>query len=325
MKKALITGITGQDGSYLAELLLDKGYDVLGIIRRSSQPEKQLDRLHDAGVLDKIKLVEGDITDFSSMFNIVGEIKPDEIYNLAAQSHVKVSFDQPAYTLQADGLAVLNILEAVRKTNPESKVYQAGTSEMFGNQLDPDGFRRESTPMVPVSPYGCAKLYAYHMMQVYRDSYDIFASNGILFNHESPRRGYEFVTNKIVRGAVNIHKKKQDKLYLGNLDACRDWGHAKDYVRAMWMMLQQDNPGDYVCSMGHTHSVREFCDIVFSKLGMQYQDYVEVDPRFYRPNELHVLKGDCSKLKTEIKWKPEYSFEAMVEEMVELELNASKD
>jgi len=317
MKTALITGITGQDGSYLAELLLEKNYEVWGVVRRSSQPQFQLERLTNVINHENLHLIEGDVTDFSSMFKIIKDIKPDEIYNLAAQSHVKISFDQPAFTAQADALGVLNVLEAVRLESPQSRVYQAGSSEMFGNEHDGDGYRRETTSMVPVSPYGCAKTYAHHLMKVYRSSYNIFASNGILFNHESPRRGLTFVTNKIVEGAVKIKKGEADKLYLGNLDATRDWGHAKDYVKAMWLILQQDQPDDFVCAMGESHSVREFCDIVFSKLGMDYNEYVGIDPKFYRPTELHNLRGDCSKLKELTGWQPEYTFESMIEEMIE--------
>jgi len=317
MKTALITGITGQDGSYLAELLLEKNYEVWGVVRRSSQPQFQLERLTNVINHENLHLIEGDVTDFSSMFKIIKDIKPDEIYNLAAQSHVKISFDQPAFTAQADALGVLNVLEAVRLESPQSRVYQAGSSEMFGNEHDGDGYRRETTSMVPVSPYGCAKTYAHHLMKVYRSSYNIFASNGILFNHESPRRGLTFVTNKIVEGAVKIKKGEADKLYLGNLDATRDWGHAKDYVKAMWLILQQDQPDDFVCAMGESHSVREFCDIVFSKLGMDYNEYVAIDPKFYRPTELHNLRGDCSKLKELTGWQPEYTFESMIEEMIE--------
>lgn len=317
MKKAVITGITGQDGSYLAEFLLSKDYEVWGVMRRSSQPERQLQRLINVIDNQRLHLIEGDVTDFSSMFKIIKDIQPDEVYNLAAQSHVKVSFDQPAFTTNADAMGVLNILEAIRLESPQTKIYQAGSSEMFGNELDEDGYRREATPMIPVSPYGCAKVYAHHMMRVYRSSYNIFACNGILFNHESPRRGLQFVTNKIVQGAIDIKKGLADKLALGNLDAERDWGHAKDYVKAMWLIMQQDTPDDYVCSMGETHSVREFCEIVFSKLDLNYEDYVVVDPQYFRPTELHSLVGDCSKLKKITGWEPSYTFESMVNEMIE--------
>lgn len=322
MKKAIITGVNGQDGSYLAELLLSKDYEVWGVLRRTSQPQHQSERLEQAGVYTNpnLHLVYGDVTDLVSMTHLVKSVQPDEFYNLAAQSHVKISFDQPALTTSADAVGVLNILEAVRLGCPTAKIYQAGSSEMFGNELDEDGFRRETTPMIPVSPYGCAKLYAYNLCKVYRSSYDMFVSNGILFNHESPRRGLNFVTNKIVSGAVSIYKGEKEKLALGNLDASRDWGHAKDYVKAMWMMLQQDESGDFVCSMGQSHTVREFCEKVFSKLGLSYEDHVVVDPKYFRPTELHDLKGDCSKIKNTLGWSPEYTFEELVDEMVEARL-----
>ena len=322
MERAIITGISGQDGSYLAELLLEKGYDVWGVLRRHSQPEYQTNRLEEAGIYDhpSLNLVYGDVTDFSSMCHLIKDVQPDEVYNLAAQSHVKISFDQPGFTTNADAIGVLNILESVRLECPSARVYQAGSSEMFGNELDEDGYRRETTPMLPVSPYGCAKLYAYNLCRVYRSSYSLFISNGILFNHESPRRGLNFVTNKIVEGATKIARGESSELALGNLDASRDWGHAKDYVRAMWMMLQHDEPDDFVCATGESHSVRELCEEVFSELGMDYRDYVIVDPAFFRPTELHDLKGDCSKLKDTLGWKPEYSFIELVEEMVQARL-----
>ena len=319
-KRAFITGISGQDGSYLAELLLEKGYEVWGLLRRHSVPENQTSRLEEIGIFDDLNLVYGDMTDLPSLLNALNECKPDEIYNLAAQSHVRISFDQPAFTTHADAVGVLNLLEAMRQVVPEARMYQAGSSEMFGNEYDEDGFRRETTLMRPVSPYGCAKLYAYNLCRVYRSSYDMFVSNGILFNHESPRRGLNFVTNKVVAGAVDISKGKQENLALGNLEATRDWGHAKDYVRAMWMMLQHDEPDDFVCAMGESHSVRELCEEVFSELDMDYRDYVVKDPKFYRPTELHDLKGDCSKLKEVLGWKPEYSFRSIIEEMVEARL-----
>jgi GDPmannose 4,6-dehydratase len=320
MKKALITGISGQDGSYLAELLLSKGYQVWGLLRRHSVPENQTSRLEKIGILHKLKLVYGDMTDLPSLLRVLKEAKPDEVYNLAAQSHVRVSFDQPVFTTLTDAQGVLNLLEAVKEVCPSAKIYQAGSSEMFGNEQDSDGFRRETTLMRPVSPYGCAKLYAHNLATTYRTSYDMFISNGILFNHESPRRGINFVTNKIVDGAVQIYKGKKYNLPLGNLDATRDWGHAKDYVRAMWMMLQHDKPDDFVCAMGESHSVRELCDIVFKRLGMKYEDHVTVDPIYYRPTELHDLKGDCSKLKHILGWKPEYTFESLIEEMIKARL-----
>lgn len=322
MKKALITGISGQDGSYLAELLLEKGYEVHGLTRRHSSPEYQHVRLEEAGIIDhpNLTLVSGDLTDYASICHAVRNLQPDEVYNLAAQSHVKISFDQPVFTAKADAAGVLNILESVRLECPTAKIYQAGSSEMFGNNLDEDGFRREDTPMTPVSPYGAAKLYGFHMCQVYRDSYDMFVCNGILFNHESPRRGLEFVTNKIVEGAIKIHRGQAVELLLGNLEASRDWGHAKDYVRAMWMMLQEEKSDDFVCAMGESHTVREFCSIVFAELGLDYRDYVGSDPRFYRPNELHDLKGDSTKLRDTLGWKPDYSFKGMVKEMIEARL-----
>ena len=320
--RALITGISGQDGSYLAEFLLEKGYEVWGVIRRHSTPQNQTNRLEEAGIKDhhNLNLIYGDVTDFSSMCHLIKDFQPHEIYNLAAQSHVKISFDQPAFTTNADALGVLNILESIRITCPSAKFYQAGSSEMFGNEQEEDGFIRETTKMVPVSPYGCAKLYAYTMCKVYRSSYGIFACNGILFNHESPRRGLNFVTNKIVDAAVKITKGEQDKLELGNLDATRDWGHAKDYVRAMWMILQHDKPDDFVCATGKSRSVRELCELVFSKLGISYKDYVTVDSTHYRPTELHDLKGDCMKLRNILGWTPEYTFDEMIDEMIEAKL-----
>jgi GDPmannose 4,6-dehydratase len=322
MKKAVITGISGQDGSYLAELLLEKGYDVWGVLRRNSQPEYQSNRLEEAGIYKNpsLHLVYGDVTDFSSMCHLIKDVQPDEVYNLAAQSHVKISFDQPAFTTNADAIGVLNILESVRLQCPTARVYQAGSSEMYGNEYDEDGYRRETTPMLPVSPYGCAKLYAYNLCRVYRSSYSLFISNGILFNHESPRRGLNFVTNKIVEGATKISRGESTQLALGNLEASRDWGHAKDYVRAMWMMLQHDTPDDFVCSMGESHTVRQFCDEVFSELNLDYKDFVVVDPVFFRPTELRDLKGDCTKLKKVLGWQPEYSFKGMIQEMVKKRL-----
>ena len=322
MKKALITGISGQDGSYLAKLLLEKGYDVWGVLRRHSQPEYQTNRLEEAGIYEhpNLHLEYGDVTDFSSMCHLIKDIQPDEVYNLAAQSHVKISFDQPGFTTNADAIGVLNILESIRLACPSARMYQAGSSEMFGNEMDEDGYRRETTPMVPVSPYGCAKLYGYNLCRVYRSSYGLFVSNGILFNHESPRRGLNFVTNKIVEGATKIGRGEQSQLALGNLDASRDWGHAKDYVRAMWMMLQHDEPKDFVCAMGESHSVRELCEEVFAQLNMDYRDYVTVDTAFFRPTELHDLKGDSTKLRKILGWRPEYTFQSMIEEMVEARL-----
>lgn len=319
MKKALITGINGQDGSYLAEFLLEKGYDVYGTLKRNSVAENQTARLDK--IYDKIKLFYADLTDLSSLISVIQKTQPDEIYNLAAQSHVRISFDQPIYTANVTGIGTLNMLEAVRLIKPNAKIYQASSSEMFGNSIDDDGFQRETTPMNPVSPYGCAKVYSYNICRNYRNSYNMFVSNGILFNHESPRRGTNFVTNKVVKEAVKIKLGLSKKLALGNLDATRDWGHAKDYVKAMWMILQLENSDDYVCSTGISHSVKELCDYVFKKLELNYQNYVIMDEKFLRPEELHDLKGDSTKLKNHTGWEPTYSFESMLDEMIEYWMN----
>lgn len=318
-KTALITGINGQDGSYLAEFLLEKGYEVHGILKRNSVAENQTSRLD--ACYDKLKLHYGDLSDLSSLISVLQEVQPDEVYNLAAQSHVRISFDQPIYTGMVTGLGVLNILEACRLICPLAKIYQASSSEMFGNSIDADGYQRETTPMNPVSPYGCAKVYGYNIARNYRHSYDMFISNGILFNHESPRRGANFVTNKVVKGACAIKMGVAKELRLGNLDAARDWGHAKDYVRAMWLMLQEDTPDDYVCATGVSHTVRELCETVFGILDLDYNDWVVTDQKYLRPEELHILKGDCGKISESLGWQPEYSFEEMMEEMVEFELN----
>lgn len=322
VKRALITGISGQDGSYLAELLLEKGYEVWGLLRRHSVPENQTSRLNDIGLFDndRLHLVYGDITDLPSLLSILWKATPHEIYNLAAQSHVRISFDQPVFTTHADAEGLLNVLEAARSVCPQSRIYQAGSSEMFGNESDEDGYRRERTLMRPVSPYGCAKLYAFNLARVYRTSYDMFVSNGILFNHESPRRGLNFVTNKVVAGAVDIYKGNKSTLALGNLDATRDWGHAKDYVRAMWLMLQHEEPDDFVCAMGESHTIRELCEEVFSEVDMDYRDYVTIDPKYFRPTELHDLKGDATKLRETLGWEPTYSFRSMMAEMVKARL-----
>ena len=313
MRKALITGINGQDGSYLSELLLEKGYEVYGILKRNSVAENQTARLDH--IFKDLKLAYADMLDMASLIRVLQTVKPDEIYNLAAQSHVRISFDQPIYTTQVVGLGVLNLLESVRLTNKNIKVYQASSSEMFGNSMDDDKFQRETTPMHPSSPYGCAKVYAYNIGCNYRNAYNMFISNGILFNHESPRRGTNFVTNKVVKEAVKIKYGLSDKLLLGNLDATRDWGHAKDYVRAMVMILEQGIPGDYVCATGISHSVKDLCEYTFSKLDLDYNDYVGVDKKYTRPEELAHLKGDASKLKS-IGFKAEYSFETMLDEMI---------
>ena len=314
MKKALITGINGQDGSYLSELLLDKGYEVYGVLKRNSVSENQTFRLNN--VYEDVKLYYGDITDLSSLTNVVDKVSPDEIYNLAAQSHVRISFDMPIYTAMATGLGTLNLLESVRLVNKDIKIYQASSSEMFGNSIDLDGYQRESTPMNPVSPYGCAKVFSYNISRNYRNSYDMFISNGILFNHESPRRGTNFVTNKVCKEVVKIKLGLSNNLVLGNLDASRDWGHAKDFVVAMYEILQLDNPDDFVCATGISRTVRELCETSFTLLGMNYLDYVKTDEKFLRPEELNVLKGDSSKLRKITGWKNEYSFESMIEEMI---------
>jgi len=315
MKKALITGINGQDGSYLSELLLEKGYEVWGLLKRNSVAENQTARLD--GVFKKINLEYADMLDLASLNRVLEQVRPDEIYNLAAQSHVRISFDQPIYTTQVVAIGTLNILESMKLLCPNSRYYQASSSEMFGNSFDEDGYQRETTSMNPTSPYGCAKVYGYNITRNYRHSYNLFASNGILFNHESPRRGSNFVTNKVAKEAVRIKYGLTDKLLLGNLDATRDWGHAKDYVKCMWLMLQHDTPDDFVCSTGISHSVRELCEHVFGKLDLDYKDYVGVDQKYMRPEELTDLKGDSSKTRRILDWKHEYTFETMLDEMVE--------
>jgi len=310
---AFITGIAGQDGSYLAEYLLQLGYVVHGTVRRNSTPEHQESRLSH---LDKeIKTYYSDLLDQSSLERLLKEIQPDEIYNLAAQSHVRVSYDIPQFTVQTNALGVLNLLEAYRNCCPKAKFYQASSSEMFGSTIDDDGFQRENTKMTPVSPYGCAKVFGYNIVRNYRHAYNLHACNGILFNHESPRRGSNFVTNKVVIGAVKIKLGLQDKLELGNMDSFRDWGHSKDYIRAMHLILQQPEAGDWVVATGETHSVREMCDYVFNRLGLNYKDYVIQNPKFLRPEELPYLKGDSSKIRA-LGWKPEFTFETLMDDMI---------
>ena len=314
-KVVLITGINGQDGSYLTEFLLNKGYQVHGILKRNSVAENQTSRLD--SVYEKVKLYYGDLTDLSSLISVIQKVQPDEIYNLAAQSHVRISFDQPIYTANVTGIGTLNLLEAVRLIKPNARVYQASSSEMFGNSIDEDGFQRETTSLTPVSPYGCAKVFSHNICKNYRNSYGMYISNGILFNHESPRRGTNFVTNKVVKEAVKIKYGLSNELKLGNLEATRDWGHAKDYVEAMWMILQEDNPDDFVCATGISHTVRYLCEYVFSKLDLDYTKYVTQDEKFLRPEELNDLKGDSTKLRNITGWEPKYTFESMIDEMIE--------
>jgi GDPmannose 4,6-dehydratase len=313
MPVALITGITGQDGSYLAELLLAKGYEVHGIVRRSSTFGTQ--RIEH--IFDRLHLHYGDVTDGGAMARIVAEVEPDELYNLAAQSHVRVSFDQPHYTAEAVALGTLNVLEAARAI-PGCRVYQASSSEMYGQVVETP--QRETTPFRPRSPYGVAKVYAHWITVNYRESYGMHASCGILFNHESPRRGETFVTRKITRAAARIAAGHQQDVSLGNLDAKRDWGHARDYVEAMWLMLQQDEPDDYVIATGETHTVREFAVLAFSIVGLDYLDYVKHDPRYDRPAEVDVLLGDASKARERLGWTPSVTFGGLVRQMVEAEL-----
>ena len=316
MKKAFITGIGGQDGSYLAEYLLDLGYEVYGIIRRNSTPEHQQSRLDDIRNNPNLHISYGDLLDISGIERLLSEIKPDEIYNLAAQSHVRISFEIPQFTTQVNALGVVNVLETMKNNCPNAKFYQASSSEMFGSAVDEDGFQRETTKMNPVSPYGCAKVFGYNIVRNYRNAYKLHLSNGILFNHESPRRGSNFVTNKVVKAAVRISLGLQDKLELGNLDAYRDWGHSKDYIKAMHLILQQSEPGDWVVATGETRSVRDMCEYVFKKLNLNYEDYITQNQKFLRPEELKYLKGDSTRMR-ELGWKPEYTFESMMDEMVE--------
>jgi len=315
MKKAFITGINGQDGSYLAEYLLGLGYEVHGIVRRNSTSENQSARLKTAYEKGQLTTHYGDLSDQGSLERLLEMIQPDEIYNIAAQSHVRVSFDVPQYTVQTNAVGVLNVLEAYRRTCPTAKFYQASSSEMFGLTVEDDGFQRETSIMNPVSPYGCSKVFGYNIVRHYRRAHKLHAVNGILFNHESPRRGSNFVTNKVVKAACSIKLGLQDKLELGNMDSYRDWGHSKDYVRAMHAILNHDEADDFVVSTMETHSVREMCELVFKYLDLDYRDYVVQNPKFLRPEELPYLKGDSTKIRETLKWKPDYTFEAMMHEM----------
>lgn len=314
MKKALITGITGQDGSYLAELLLEKGYEVHGIVRRSSSINT--DRIDH--IFKDLQIHFGDLADGSGLFSVVNSVKPDEVYNLAAMSHVRVSFEVPEYTADITGTGTLRLLEAIRAVDSGIRFYQASSSEMFGKVQEIP--QKETTPFYPRSPYGCAKVYSYWITKNYRESYGMHASNGILFNHEGPRRGETFVTRKITRAVARIKAGVQKKLYLGNLDAKRDWGYAKDFVEGMWLMLQQDAPDDYVLATGETHSVREFLDVAFSYVGLNWADYVEHDHRYDRPAEVDLLVGDFMKARTKLGWKPKVKFDELVRMMVEADI-----
>ena len=317
-KKALITGVTGQDGAYLSKLLLDKGYEVHGLLRRSASADVVDSRLKWIGVAGKIVLHDGNLTDLSGLIRVMNEVQPDEVYNLAAQSFVKSSWQQPLLTGTVTGLGAANMLEAVRLACPEARFYQASSSEMYGLIQEP--VQSETTPFYPRSPYAAAKLYAHWMTVNYRESFGLHASSGILFNHESPLRGIEFVTRKITDGAARIKLGLQDKVALGNLDATRDWGHARDYVKAMWLMLQQDTPDDYVVATGRTVSVRDFCRLAFAHVGLNMEDHVTVDQRFLRPAEVDVLLGNPAKAKEKLGWTAETSLEDLVAEMVEADL-----
>ena len=323
MKKALITGITGQDGSYLAEFLLDEGYEVHGIIRRASTfNTARIDHLYrDPHILGvRLFLHYGDMSDSTNLIRLLYRLQPDEVYHLAAQSHVRVSFDIPEYTTDVTALSTVRILEAIRETEIETRFYQASSSEMFGKVQEAP--QKETTPFYPRSPYACSKAYAHWITVNYRESYELFACSGILFNHESPRRGETFVTRKITRAIANIKAGFQDKLFLGNLDAKRDWGYAKEYVEAMWLMLQQDRPDDYVIATGETHSVQEFLEEAFTYAGLAWKDYVAFDPRYERPAEVDLLVGDASKAKRELGWEPKTRFEDLVMLMVDSDINA---
>ncbi|MCB0340826.1 MAG: GDP-mannose 4,6-dehydratase [Pseudobdellovibrionaceae bacterium] len=319
-KRAFVTGVTGQDGAYLSQLLLDNGYEVAGLVRRQSTPNRE--RLDWLGITDKINYFDGDLTDLSSLTRAIRDFQPDEVYNLAAQSFVGTSFEQPVLTANATGLGALNMLEAIRLNKSNARYYQASTSEMFGMiQEEKQG---ENTPFYPRSPYGVAKLYAHWMTINYRESYGMFNCSGILFNHESPLRGVEFVTRKVTDAAARIKLGLQEKLYLGNMDAKRDWGHARDYVKAMWLMLQQDEPDDYVVATGRTTTVRDMCRIAFDHLGLNYEDFVEIDPRFYRPSEVDILLGNPAKAKEKLGWEATTTLEELITEMVDADIKRIK-
>ncbi len=322
MKKALITGITGQDGAYLAELLLNKEYEVHGLIRRSSTAESVDIRLKWLGIRDKIIEHDGDLADLSALIRVIKEIQPDEVYNLAAQSFVKTSWQQPILTGQVTGLGAVNVLEALRMIKPDTRYYQASTSEMFG--LIQENIQNEETPFYPRSPYAAAKLYAHWMTINYRESYGMYSCSGILFNHESPLRGLEFVTRKVTDAVARIKLGKQKELRLGNIDAKRDWGDAKDYVRAMWLMLQQEQADDFVIATGKTTTVREMCNIAFNYLDLNAEDYIVIDPKFFRPAEVEILLGNPSKAQEKLGWTADISLEQMIQEMVDVDLERVK-
>lgn len=315
MKKALIIGIAGQDGSYLAEHLLELGYEVHGLLRRNSTPEHQESRIHH--LASKVKTRYGDLNDPHSLEAALRDSQADEVYNLGAQSHVRISYEVPQFTGQVNALGVLNVLGAIRTVVPNARLYQASSSEMFGDSVDADNFQRETTPMHPVSPYGCAKLYGYHIVRNYRKAYGLFAANGILFNHESPRRGSNFVTSKVVKTACEIKLGMKSRLELGNMDSSRDWGHSRDYVRAMVKILNHSEPDDFVVATGETHTVRELVQGVFSRLDLDYTEYTVQNPKFLRPEELPYLKGDASKARNLLDWSPKVSFDQLLDEMVE--------
>jgi GDPmannose 4,6-dehydratase len=316
--RALVTGVTGQDGAYLSQLLLDKGYEVFGLLRRSASADVIGERLRWLGILGKVQMIDGNLIDLSSLIRIVQEVKPDEVYNLGAQSFVRSSWNQPLLTGQVTALGAVNLLEAVRIARPEARFYQASSSEMYGLIQEP--IQNEKTPFYPRSPYAVAKLYAHWMTVNYRESFGLHTNNGILFNHESPLRGIEFVTRKVTDGVAQIKLGLRRELKLGNMEAKRDWGHARDYVRAMWLMLQQEQPDDFVVATGRTTTVRDMCHIAFAHVGLNFEDHVTFDPAFFRPAEVDVLIGDASKARTRLGWKPEVSLEDLIGEMVEADL-----